>query len=780
MKKPILLFLFIGIAIALPLSFVYATSPFSLSGVLMALPSLFVTLIFKLVMKATEVILHFTDFMLGWIANDPFSKTLSFTNPAANPIIQVGWTLLRDMVNMFFILGIAYIGLATALDVGRFKTKKAFGKLILIALIINFTPVICGVIVDASNLVGNFFLKGISFKVIAERYAFQQGLLSQHLTDLLTSPTVLMQSLMMMAYGLGASFVLLIFSFLLLMRYVFIWLAVILSPLAFFFSIFEGKMKSLYDQWWSQFTQWSFIIIPAGFFLYISRQALANVDKFSDYTGDPSAGFFPALSPYIIGLLFLYIGFFMTTKISAMGAGIAINKANQVAKLSGKLAGGGAFLGAAGLRRFAKRSVGTMPGEEGWEDYKKEHKGRAAVKEAASSAVRFAFGNMTDEERQRWGKGKKALKGAAKVGAGLVTLGAPFWAKRALKEASVRMDDAEDEAIRKIGDKFDSLSPGRKKLFMDNAMRGKGPLARRKRIGALQKMVEKGEFANIYKNPKERNAVSEKVFDDIIKTKPELLKSMSWVNINAASKLANNKKIPRSSLAKAGLTITDKDREKGITTIKNKLFATLSPNKMQYLDKDTALEAAESLIAHHFWSSSHIAKGADLFGAEFLRSIKRGMLKATETVGVTDEKEAVRKQKEFYDKHNPYLGGYFSSSPAQALGIGYGSDTGAYGKIVSGNIKSSGQITEKGKPTQEKTGKQTKIVDGKVDKLEEKIRKTSEELKKMEEERNRLYDSVGKVEEDRINQLVYDIFAKKKQLDSLRSKLRKKKNKLKK
>ena len=57
---------------------------------------------------------------------------------------------------MLFILGLAYIGLATALNLSNFNTNKTFGKLILFALLINFTPVITGVIVDVANIISNF------------------------------------------------------------------------------------------------------------------------------------------------------------------------------------------------------------------------------------------------------------------------------------------------------------------------------------------------------------------------------------------------------------------------------------------------------------------------------------------------------------------------------------------------------------------------------------------------------------------------------------------------
>ena len=48
----------------------------------------------------------------NWIIKDPIGSGLSYTSPQQdkNIYIHIGWTLLRDLTNMLFILGLAYIG----------------------------------------------------------------------------------------------------------------------------------------------------------------------------------------------------------------------------------------------------------------------------------------------------------------------------------------------------------------------------------------------------------------------------------------------------------------------------------------------------------------------------------------------------------------------------------------------------------------------------------------------------------------------------------------------
>jgi len=131
-KKTFLVFLiFTLFALFYPFSSIYA---FGLADIALFIPSALVTFLLEILLSLSQWILQLGNYMLDWTIRGPFDiNKLSFTDPAGNPIIKVGWTLLRDITNMLFILGLAYIGLATSLNWAGFNTKKIFGRLILIA-----------------------------------------------------------------------------------------------------------------------------------------------------------------------------------------------------------------------------------------------------------------------------------------------------------------------------------------------------------------------------------------------------------------------------------------------------------------------------------------------------------------------------------------------------------------------------------------------------------------------------------------------------------------------
>lgn len=74
-------------------------------------------------------------------------------------VIKDAWTTIKDFANIFFIFGMIIIAFATILRIEKYGVKKVLPKLIITALLINFSMVFCYVFIDASNLIANSFIK---------------------------------------------------------------------------------------------------------------------------------------------------------------------------------------------------------------------------------------------------------------------------------------------------------------------------------------------------------------------------------------------------------------------------------------------------------------------------------------------------------------------------------------------------------------------------------------------------------------------------------------------
>ena len=105
-------------------------------------------------------------FMIGFIGGIFVYLGGTLTNWALNlnnqimdsSVIEIGWTISRDIANLGFVLIIIMIAFTTILRIETYQTKKLLTKLIIIALLINFSLVFAGIFLDFSGMLTNFFI----------------------------------------------------------------------------------------------------------------------------------------------------------------------------------------------------------------------------------------------------------------------------------------------------------------------------------------------------------------------------------------------------------------------------------------------------------------------------------------------------------------------------------------------------------------------------------------------------------------------------------------------
>ncbi|KKU70637.1 MAG: hypothetical protein UX94_C0003G0031 [Parcubacteria group bacterium GW2011_GWA2_47_21] len=71
--------------------------------------------------------------------------------------IKDGWVIIRDVINMAFIFIILFIAIATILNISKYHMKQTLARLIIAAVLINFSFFVTGVIIDAGNVVAQGF-----------------------------------------------------------------------------------------------------------------------------------------------------------------------------------------------------------------------------------------------------------------------------------------------------------------------------------------------------------------------------------------------------------------------------------------------------------------------------------------------------------------------------------------------------------------------------------------------------------------------------------------------
>jgi len=326
------------------------------------------TLFFLLLLKLSEGIAFLMGILLDWVISPAFVKQ-SYTRPCpppsfapaneadtCNQIIGLGLNITQSFVNLLLVAILVYIAFSIALRIGEHDAKKLFAKLIIVALLVNFVPVFLGVILDAANIIMNFFLQpiqggtsGVLFQS-SSTTSLVWSAVSAAGTGFRDRVGLLAAGSAAIFLNLGIALAFLLFAGLFMLRYIFIWVLVILAPIAFVFWILPST-KKYWDMWWGQLIQWAFIGIPIAFFLYLGMASFAAITAtFKAQISGPlpshEVGLISRMFPYYVVLTFLFLGFLAALQISAVGTSGIVG---LVKKAPGKAAAAGKWTAKAGV-----------------------------------------------------------------------------------------------------------------------------------------------------------------------------------------------------------------------------------------------------------------------------------------------------------------------------------------------------------------------------------------------------------------------------------------------
>ncbi len=193
-------------------------------------------------------------------------------------IVSTGWTMVRDICNMFFVIVLLVIAFATVLKIQSYSYKNLLKKLIIMALLINFSKTICGFFIDFAQVAMLTFVN--AFKDASYNLVEMLGITSILKLAAIT-PDESAQWKITGAIVIGAIMVIitcvvvLIFVLVLLVRIIYLWLLVVLSPLAYMLSSFPGG-QSYASRWWDYFTKQLIVGPLLAFFLWLSLASAAN------------------------------------------------------------------------------------------------------------------------------------------------------------------------------------------------------------------------------------------------------------------------------------------------------------------------------------------------------------------------------------------------------------------------------------------------------------------------------------------------------------------------
>jgi len=256
-------------------------------------------------------------------------------------VVDASWKIMRNFANMFFVVILIVMAFATIFNITKYEARSLFPKFLIAAILINFSLVLGGLIIDGSQILSNAFLVSI-------------GDMSNRLGDSLNPSKLLpkdsadiekfaksTQGVEQTVLGSGIQLVFAVvmaFTFLFSMLTAFLfafiripilWALLVVSPIAWILSILPA-MQGTYRKWWSLFIGWNLFLPIFLFFLYFSLYFLQNqgdvMAKIAAQTKDQNiVGFttFQTLFFYVLASVFLIGGTITAMKASIFsGTGV--------------------------------------------------------------------------------------------------------------------------------------------------------------------------------------------------------------------------------------------------------------------------------------------------------------------------------------------------------------------------------------------------------------------------------------------------------------------------
>lgn len=307
-------------------------------------------------------LLILAGFIFDWLATYSLLGTLYQSGQGT--IVYEGWTIFRDLANILFIFILIYIGIATILRLASAQTYKLLARVIVIALLINFSLVITRVVIDASNILALAFYDAFppsnsvagfvsgpfsglgATKSLSAPFVESSGLLRffesslfdgwlAERTDVLGVGSA---SGEVFAYNIGELVVLLVAAFVLFaagilfaIRTVLLLILMILSPVAFAMYILP-QTEGYARRWWSTLLNQAFFA-PIFLALYYVVARMFGVLFQSTSISNNATNFYGSIGTIIINFavvtIFLVSTLIISKQLGAYGAGTLMSRGKK-------------------------------------------------------------------------------------------------------------------------------------------------------------------------------------------------------------------------------------------------------------------------------------------------------------------------------------------------------------------------------------------------------------------------------------------------------------------
>lgn len=271
------------------------------------------------------------------------NKVDNFKAVVDGKAVLSAWKIVRDFLNIAFILVLLYSAFCTILQIEKYSYKKLLLTLVIMALLVNFSFPIARFIIDVSNTLMYTIINSLQYgdkatDTVDTAFGLLSGKggLATILNSSVNSPTSFLLAAVIFVFIFAIT--LLAIGIMLLIRMIALAILIIFSPLAFVATILPDA-GGYSTKWWDNLFKYAFFGPIMMFMIYVATQMMAEMSlgfqaKF--ITAAQSQSTMPNLvgtmAYFSIPIVILWLGMGIAQSMSIAGAATVMGGAQKFAK----------------------------------------------------------------------------------------------------------------------------------------------------------------------------------------------------------------------------------------------------------------------------------------------------------------------------------------------------------------------------------------------------------------------------------------------------------------
>ena len=349
-------------------------------------------------------------------------------NTLTSPSLYTTWAIVRDFLNVSFIMFLLFSAFATVFQIEKYNYKKTLLMIVIMALLVNFSFPIARFIIDFSNMLMYYLIDSLNIGsgAISGDWLIQSarsGNLAKILSGGASETVPALISSIVFTFILAVT--LLVIAILFVVRIIALSILIVFSSLAFVGAAIPPLAKYAND-WWSQLFKYAFFGPIMIFMLYVAvkMMALIKVEELnlievsSKNSSDPNL--IAAYASFVVPIVILWMGLGIAQSMSIAGAGAITGKAKGFMGWAGKTFSGYRFIkpvSKAGAKAFdrnflARYNLSPRQFLHGWKE---------STREAEESKLAYGKGVWHDRLNNIFSLGKQKTNKAEQQRQALVS-----------------------------------------------------------------------------------------------------------------------------------------------------------------------------------------------------------------------------------------------------------------------------------------------------------------------------------------------------------------------